>query len=332
MFASIVALLYLIWPGLCSTTFELFSCRSLCGDTDRLRFRIDLTEVCFEGRHAAFAWGLGLPMILLYVVGLPVGALVMVWRLHRRAERRKKAVEKCKGHSTWGLFYSAFRDDTWWWEGTVALRKIGIAMIGVFGAAMGEMQVSLTLVLVFFVILLTAVRRPYGESPNGQLLQRLEVSTLCLLYLTLWAASVFTVYPRCEIREGQSLWWCEVLSVIVGLSDAALVVLVVLIFVRLKGAGKCLDRCFGKLSALPVSRRMTREWDMRHGGEAAVQARIRARTVESRDNSMMDNPFAHRRDGGDGGGGGGNEAGTLSATSRGVEMVEVPVNGGAAKD
>ena len=32
------------------------------------------------------------------------------------------------------------------------MRKIGIAMIGVFGAAMEEMQVLLTLVLVFFLL------------------------------------------------------------------------------------------------------------------------------------------------------------------------------------
>ena len=37
----------------------------------------------------------------------------------------------------------------------MALRKVGVALIGVFGAAMEEMQVSLTLVLVFFIILLT---------------------------------------------------------------------------------------------------------------------------------------------------------------------------------
>ena len=219
------------------------------------------------------------------------------------------------------------------------MRKIGIAMIGVFGAAMEEMQVSLTLVLVFFIILLTAIKRPYGENKNGMLLQRLEVSTLCLLFLTLWAASVFTVYPHCEVRESESLWWCEMMSILVGLADAALVVVVILLFVWLKGANaSCLDRCFGKLPA-PARETLTRvgsrvvlRRDMWLGGEAAVQARVRARTVESRDSSTMDNPFAHRRDGGDGGGGGGNEAGTLSATSRSVEMVEVPVNGGAGKD
>ena len=35
----------------------------------------------------------------------------------------------------------------------MALRKVGVALIGVFGAAMEEMQVSLTLVLVFFYYL-----------------------------------------------------------------------------------------------------------------------------------------------------------------------------------
>ena len=221
------------------------------------------------------------------------------------------------------------------WEGTVALRKIGIAVIGVFGAAMEEMQVSLTLVLVFFIILLTAIRRPYGESKNGMVLQRVELSTLCMLFLTLWAADIFTLYPRCEVREGESLWWCELMSVLVGLADALLVIFVILLFVWLKGAdASCLKRCFGKLPK-PLRESLTRtgsklvlKWDLWHGGEAAVQARIRARTVDAKDISMMDNPFARRREGG---GGGDDMASTLSASGS-VEMVAMDVEGGASKD
>jgi len=215
------------------------------------------------------------------------------------------------------------------------LRKIGIAMIGVFGAAMEEMQVSLTLVLVFLIILLTAIRRPYGESKNGMLLQRVELSTLCMLFLTLWAADVFTLYPRCEVREGESLWWCDLMSVLVGLADAALVIFVVLLFVWLKGAdASCLKCLFGKLprgareSLTRVGSKVVLKWDMWHGGEAAVQARIRARTVDAEDTSMMDNPFARRHDGGCGGD---DMASTLPA-SRSVEMVAMDVEGGAAKD
>ena len=226
------------------------------------------------------------------------------------------------------------------------MRKIGIAVIGVFGAAMEEMQVSLTLVLVFFIILLTAIQRPYGESKNAMLLQRVELSTLCMLYLTLWAAGIFTLYPRCEVREGESLWWCELMSVLVGLADAALVIFVILLFVWLKGADAgCLKRLFGKLpegmreSLTRVGSKAVLEWDMWLGGEAAVQARIRARTVDAEDTSMMDNPFADAEDTSmmdnpfarrhDGGGGSDNMASTLSA-SHSVEMVAIDVEEGHA--
>jgi hypothetical protein len=338
IYASVVALLYLIWPGLCSETFALFACRSLCGDTDRLRLRVDLTEICFEGRHANFVSFLGAPMLLLFVIGLPTSALVMVGRMRRRAKLTNRRVQDCKGHSTWGLFYSAFRDDMWFWEGTVALRKIGIAMIGVFGAALKEMQVLLTLVLVFFVILVTAVARPYGESKNGKLLQKLEVSALCLLFLTLWTASVFSLYPRCEGSDGKSLWWCEVTSVIIGLSDVALVVGVGLIFIRLKGAGKCLDCCSGKL--VSVSRWLTWEWDMRHGGEAAVQARIRSRTVDAAGDGrrgMYVNPLAGAARSESGGlerdsleGVSGGEAKTTTSKSKGKAGLAVPASAGGS--
>ena len=131
----------------------------------------------------------------------------------------------------------------------MALRKIGIAMIGVFGSAMEDMQVSLTLMLVLLAILCTSIAQPYGQRNHGELLQRLEVATLCLLILTLWAASVFSIYPKCEVSEGKSLWWCDALSVIIGLADAALVVIIFLVFMWLKGAAGCMNRCFGKLAA-----------------------------------------------------------------------------------
>ena len=111
--ASSVALLYLVWPSLVSRAFEVFACVSVCGEGNGF-LKLDLEERCFEGRHALFAWGLGLPMILLYVIGLPVGTLVMVRRVHRRAAEERREVEDGKSHRTWGMFYSAFRPGVWW--------------------------------------------------------------------------------------------------------------------------------------------------------------------------------------------------------------------------
>ena len=70
------------------------------------------------------------------------------------------------------------------------------------------------------------------------------------------------------------------------------------------------------------------KWDLWRGGEAAVQARIRARTVDAGDTSMMDNPFARRREGGGDNGGGDDMASTLPASGS-VEMVAMDVEGGA---
>jgi len=104
MKATVVALLFLIWPGLCSETFAMFSCRDVCKET---LLRVDLDERCWEGRHAGFAYFLGVPMLICYVIGLPTCALIGVWRVHKRATDRGAAIETLDGHLTFGLFYSA---------------------------------------------------------------------------------------------------------------------------------------------------------------------------------------------------------------------------------
>ena len=176
-------------------------------------------------------------MMLGYVLGFPLTAFFATHKLYRRAAEQKVAVSTLKGHQTWGLFYSSFRADVWWWEGTVALRKITIAMIGVFGSNMGQMQVHLTLMLVVLVIVLTATVRPFSNSAQQQrLLQSLELLSLMCIFLTLWGASVFAVYPKCEDAQalGQTIAWCDVLSVFVGVTDFVVLFGLVGCFVAVK--------------------------------------------------------------------------------------------------
>ena len=141
--ASVVILLYLLWPGLSSETFAMFACREVCGES---RLRVDINELCFAkgSRHSDFAFVLGIPMLVVYVVGLPLLAMIMVVRVQRRSKEQGRELHKMKGHYTFGLFYSAYHPDVWWWESTVALRKIIISLIGVFGGSMGQMQIHLT--------------------------------------------------------------------------------------------------------------------------------------------------------------------------------------------
>ena len=249
---SCVALLYLVWPSLCSQTFSLFACRSVCQDNISF-LRADLDEMCWSGRHLHYALGVGLPKLLIYVIGLPLISYVRVRAMtqklvrhksmrvnsnHRRLSRQE-TIELdffAEEHRIYGMFYSAFRTKTWWWEGTVAGRKILIAMIGVFGAEMKSMQVHLTTMLVVLIIVVTAQVRPFGGLKHG-VLHGLEMMSLLATFLTLWAASIFNTYPKCEDPlkgEGSTLLWCDVLSVTVGLVDIAVVVAIVACFVYIK--------------------------------------------------------------------------------------------------
>jgi hypothetical protein len=178
------------------------------------------------------------------------------------------------------LLIAVLTDDpkVWWWEGTVAARKIGIAAIGVFGSSMGEMQVHGTAWLIVIVMLLTAIVQPFGKQ---KLLQFLELGTLCATWMTLWAGSVFNSYPRCENEKGGTVGWCDTLSVMVGLIDIAMVFVAVGVVVYLTKQKQC-DACCGRVKDETVGRR-SRE-------SIAREAKKRRSRMESADVTSFGNP------------------------------------------
>ena len=178
-----------------------------------------------------FAFGLGLPMLLFYVIGLPSLAWIMVMRVHRRSKEKGRKLHKMKGHNTFGLFYSAYHPDVWWWEGTVALRKIIISLMGVFGGSMGQMQIHVTACFMVIIMLLTAIVRPFGDQ---LLLYCLDLLALGAVWLTLWAGSVFNDHPRCEDGAGGTLAWCDLMSGVISVLVILVLVLVVAVIVYYK--------------------------------------------------------------------------------------------------
>ena len=104
-------------------------------------------------------------MLLLYVLGLPIGSFYRVWKvqhalrelqqrtgddntrgslirasqLQQRVNIRRRSLHYDKeqdDYRVWGMFISAFHKSTWWWEYTIAGRKIILALLGVFGATL----------------------------------------------------------------------------------------------------------------------------------------------------------------------------------------------------
>ena len=124
-------------------------------------------------------------------------------------------------------------------------------------------------------------------------------------FLTLWAGSVFNEHPKCQDPfkpEGETLAWCDTLSVTIGILDISLIVVLASCFVWLKTKGKSTGVIEGEQAEVTVlggssvwsavSDQMS--WiSSRVLSEERRQARTRSRTVDSSDpaNQSRRNPL-----------------------------------------
>ena len=101
---SIVVLIYLAYPTLVKQSMAALACERV---GDALWLAADLQEPCFVGTHLAVVLLVSAPQILLYTVGLPLAATVLLYR------RRDRLADK-RVQFRWGLLYAGFRHKVWW--------------------------------------------------------------------------------------------------------------------------------------------------------------------------------------------------------------------------
>ena len=75
--ATMVFLMYLMYPTLCRQAFALLMCKQV-GDHQYLM--ADLQEVCWEGRHLWWILFCSLPQMFLHVIGFPLVGLIVVYQ------------------------------------------------------------------------------------------------------------------------------------------------------------------------------------------------------------------------------------------------------------
>jgi hypothetical protein len=72
---------------------------------------------CWAGTHTVWASGLGGPMLLIYGIGIPLGAWgILAWR------RKKLDEDRCR--EVYGFMYSNFKLDYYFWDVLIYARKV----------------------------------------------------------------------------------------------------------------------------------------------------------------------------------------------------------------
>ena len=181
--------------------------------------------------------------------------------------------------------FSSYKDDRFYWEIVLSLRKIIIVGLGVFGPSLGPVSQSLVALLVLFVfIVLEILGDPFKEpTVRHKILAKLELSTLMVLFLTMWSGLM--IFSSTEANDMASV---EVLTVLVVLMTVAMMVWLLVQLVRECGHENAANVIKLQQKFVVLRRRMSR---FRMSPEAR-QRDIRSRTIDANDSTTSVNPVA----------------------------------------
>jgi len=108
---------------------------------------------------------------MLYALGLPL--LVFLFLRRHRGELDKPVVR-----FRYGLFFAGFREEKYYWEVVVAMRKESTVILAIFGTQMGVAMLAHVALFVFMIqMLFQLIGNPY--EPQRKKLQIMDIIAIC---------------------------------------------------------------------------------------------------------------------------------------------------------
>jgi len=134
----------------------------------------DMQQACYTGWHMRWAMGLGVPAVLLFCVGVPVGIAVLLYR-----NRRK--IDGSAPPSKLAFLYNTYRPERYYYEVVSTVHIACVMAVSVFSLTLGPYY-SLLLLNALFVLwcAMEHMFKPYAF----QELQTMSLCSMGALYFT----------------------------------------------------------------------------------------------------------------------------------------------------
>ena len=84
---SFIVVFYLIYPSITKGVFSIFNCVEIDGD---LKVLSDTSQACYGETHWYYVQNASLPSIIMWIFGLPLGALWLLFRNGKYLERLER--------------------------------------------------------------------------------------------------------------------------------------------------------------------------------------------------------------------------------------------------
>ena len=209
-------LLFLLQPSLVKQFALFFSCTRLGKDSGDMFLTEDLTIQCYSREHWLLVASLGLPLLLCYVIGIPLAIyLILSHPSNRplieditRADQVGHAAQlddpasiraAAEAHgalsglsrsfeTSYAFLFLGYKPEHYLWELVVLARKGGLSIIAVAFSSDPDVQVMLGLLLIFFSTVAHARFQPFDDD----LMNNYEFMSLFVSSMTFFLG-VFTM-------------------------------------------------------------------------------------------------------------------------------------------
>jgi len=144
MVVSFIVIIFLAHPTLTSNAFSMMNCYEI--EPGEQWLQADLEVMCWNSVHLKWFLGVGLPMLVIWVIGMPLIAFLILF-CNRKRLNDEHFFDKYR------MLYQGLKSERYYWEIVNSFRKISIVSINVFLALYPDyikaIYAILTLAMIF---------------------------------------------------------------------------------------------------------------------------------------------------------------------------------------
>jgi len=181
-FTTVIVILFMLHPSLTQQTFMMLNCKTIGADSSDQYLVADMREQCFGSTHLKWVFGVCLPMLFAYVIGIPAAGLKVLY--NNRTELTSERVKK-----KYSFLFKGYEQRWYFWEMVVVFRKVALVIIAVFFAFNTQLQAIMAVLLVSAALMAHVFARPYENST----MDWMEFFSLINSFATFWAGQLLFV-------------------------------------------------------------------------------------------------------------------------------------------
>ncbi|KAL4465241.1 hypothetical protein ABPG74_001955 [Tetrahymena malaccensis] len=172
---GIIFIFLFLQPNIISELVQIISCRNI-GGTQYLM--ADITLKCYTLEYYSYIFILFLPLFLIWAIVIPLIGIIIL-------KRKVRILNYCTVRLSYGLLYSEYKNQKYYWEFIKVNLKLVIILISSFFSQQIQFKNSLCTMILFCYLMLSILKAPYINVNFNHIDQYLCITLIICVQLNL---------------------------------------------------------------------------------------------------------------------------------------------------